>query len=107
MWKIKHTCGAAVFPPSSQLTDTVVVRQNIGCTNPMETQYYSATLVSFPPVCHYCGAGEECFVEDDSIRDLKKEECAVVHPICFICKAEGKTPYVRMPTNVRKRSRLI
>ena len=100
-----YTCGAAVFPPSSPLADTVVVRQNIGCPNPMEAQYYSATLVSFPPVCYFCAVGEECLVEDDSIRELRKEY-AVVRPICFLCKAEGKTPYVRMPSNVRKRPRL-
>ena len=100
-----YTCRAAVFPPSSPLADTVVVRQNIGCPNPMEAQYYSATLVSFPPVCYFCAVGEECLVEDDSIRELRKEY-AVVRPICFLCKAEGKTPYVRMPSNVRKRPRL-
>ena len=33
-----YTCGAAAFTPSSPLAETVVVRQNIGCTNPMETQ---------------------------------------------------------------------
>ena len=55
----------------------------------METQYYSATLVSFPPVCYYCGTGEECLVEDDSIHELRKEY-AVLRPICFLCKAEGK-----------------
>lgn len=85
-----------MFPPSSPLVDMVVVRQNIGCTTTLEAQYYSATLVSFPPACYYCGTGEECLVEDESICDLRKEY-AVVRPICFLRKSEGKTPHVRMP----------
>ena len=36
-----------------------------GCINPIECQYYSSKLVSFPPVCYYCGISEESFVEDD------------------------------------------
>ena len=81
-----YTCGATEFSPSSPLVDIVVVRQSIGCTTTLEAQYYSATLVSFPPACYYCGTGEECLVEDESIRDLRKEY-AVVQPICFLCKS--------------------
>ena len=73
-----------------------------GCINPIECQYYSSKLVSFPPVCYYCGISEESFVEDDEIQQLR-EEYAVVRPLCFLCKAEGKKPFVKMPTNVRKR----
>ena len=65
-----YCCGCAIFPPSSALVETVVVRQNIGCSNPIKAQYYSATLVSFPPGCYYCGAIEECFIKDDSTRQL-------------------------------------
>ncbi len=99
-----YTCGSAIFTPASQLMDTVVVRQNIGCINPVETQYYSATLVSFPPVCYYCGVEEECFVEDDTIEQLRSEY-AVVRPLCFLCKNDGKIPFVKMPRNSRKRPR--
>ena len=98
-----YSCGSALF--HSILVDTVVVRQNIGCTNPIETEYYSATFVSFPPVCYYCGAAEESLVEDDNTRQLK-QEYAIVRPLCFLCKSEGKTPFVRMPSNVRKHPRL-
>ena len=80
----------------------VVVRQNI---TTLEAQYYSATLVSFPPACYYCGTSEECLVEDERICDLRKEY-AVVRLICFLCKSEGKTPRVRMANDVRKRLRL-
>lgn len=58
-----YTCGVAMFPLSSRLADTVVVRQNIGCANPMETRYYSAKLISFLSVCYFCGAGEEILGE--------------------------------------------
>ena len=34
-----YCCSCAIFPPSSALGDTVVVRQNIGCSNPIEVQY--------------------------------------------------------------------
>ena len=93
------------LPHMSALVDTVVVRQTIGCASPIETQYYSATLVSFPPVCYYCGASEESLVEDDNTHQLK-QDYAIVRPLCFLCKSEGKTPFVRMPTNIRKRPRL-
>ena len=64
----------------------------------METQYYSAILVSFPPVCYYCGGGEESLIEDDNTIELRKEY-AVVRPLWFFCKSEGKVPFVRMPKN--------
>ena len=62
-------------------------------------------LVSFPPVCYYYGAVEEALIEDDDTRKLKLEY-AVVRPLCFLCKSEGKTHVVKMPTNVKKRPRL-
>ena len=42
-------------------------------------------------------------MEDEEIVKLRREY-AVVRPICFLCKSEGKTPYVKMPRN-RKRPR--
>lgn len=100
-----YTCGSPLFTPDSPVLDTIVVRQNIGCTNPMESQYYSARLVSFQPVCYYCGVTEESFVDDATIQQLR-EEYAVVRPLCFLCQSEGKTPFVKMPTNVKKRPRI-
>ena len=73
----------------------------------MECQYYSAKLVSFAPVCYYCGITEDSFVEDDETQQLSlRQEYAVVRPLCFLCKSEGKTPFVKMPTNVKKHRRL-
>lgn len=94
----------AIFTPSSELMDTIVVRQNISCVNPVETQYYSATLVAFLPVCYYCGVNEDALIKDDEMKRLRCEY-AVVRPLCFLCKSDGKTPFVKMPRNSRKRPR--
>ena len=56
-----YTYGSSLFITDSLVVETIVVRQNIGCRNPMESQYYSAKLLSFPPVCYYCGVMEEFF----------------------------------------------
>ena len=45
---MKHRCT----PVAPVLVNTVVASQNTAC---IETQCYSATLVSFPPVYYYCG----------------------------------------------------
>ena len=71
----------------------------------LQAQYYSVTLVSFPPVCYYCGCGEESLVVDEDTQKLK-EQYAVVRPLCFLYKSVGKTHFVRMPTNIRKIPRL-
>ena len=78
---------------------------NINCSTPMECQYCSLKLTTFPPVCYYCGISEETFVEDAETEQLR-QEYAVVRLLCFPCKSEEKTPYVKMPMNVRKRRRL-
>ena len=39
-------------------------------------------------------------VEDDDTRKLKLEY-AVAQPLCFLCKSEGKTHVVKMPTSVK------
>ena len=65
----------------------------------IETQYYGATLVSFPPIC---GLGKEFLVDNDYIQELKKQY-AIVSPISF---SEGKKPSCRIPSNV-KRHKLV
>ena len=57
--------------------------------------------MSFPQVCYYCGVEDECLVEDEEMKH-KMTEFAVVHPLCFLCKSEGKKPYVKMPRNSKK-----
>ena len=48
-----YTCGSTLFPPNSSLHDTVIVKQNCTCADPMEASYYSSTLVKFTPVCFF------------------------------------------------------
>ena len=50
-----YTCGCSLFPPSSKFCDTIVVKQDIECLDPVESQYFTATLIHFPPVCYWCG----------------------------------------------------
>ena len=97
-----YTCGSMLFSPSSDFK-SLVVRQNIQCTSPIEAQYYSAKLVNFPPVCYYCGGSEETLVNVDETTELK-QQYAVVRPICFLlCKASGKKIFTSHPSNVKKR----
>ena len=49
-------------------------------------------------MCYYCGMTEESFVDDATTQQLR-QEYAVVQPLCFLCHSEGKTPFVKMPTN--------
>lgn len=99
-----YTCGSSLFPPTSPLHNTMVVRQNITCESPVESQYYSATLVHFPPVCYWCGGQEETLVLDDEYYNLRAHY-QTVRAICFFCKAQGKSPFTRHPLNSAKRPR--
>ena len=83
-----YTCGSHLFPPSSSHYESIVVRASLSCTDPVEVQYYSATLVNFVQVCYYCGL-DEGLVEDDAIKELRKQ-FATVRPICFLCRSGGK-----------------
>ena len=101
-----YTCGSALFPPGSVVADTIVVKEALSCTSPIERQYYSSVLVKLPPMCYYCGIGDESqFVNDQEIKELC--QCyAVVLPICFLCKSKGKKVYTKMPMNVAKRRKV-
>ena len=95
-----YTCGASLFPRESC---GIVVREALVCTSPTESQNYSATLVHFPPVCYYCGLGEESLVDSEEIQ--LKQMYAIVHPICFVCLSDGKKPFCRKPPNVAKKQK--
>ena len=88
-----YTCGSTLFPPSSMFHSTIVVCQNITCSSPMETYYFSTTMAHFPPVCYWCGAIEDALVKDDQYYELTRNY-QTVYAICFFCKAEGKSPTV-------------
>ena len=87
-----YTCGASLFPEDAALVNSVVVRQAIVCSSPIECQYYSSILVSFLSVCYFYGTGEELLVNDDEMKELK-QSYAVVYPICFLCREMARNPY--------------
>ena len=97
------TCGSTVFPPSTPLHDTIIVRQNCSCADPMEAAYYSSTLVKFPSVCFYCGLNAEQLVSDIEL----KRQYGVVRPLCFVCQSQGQTYKVSHPNNVANKRRRI
>ena len=102
-----YTCGSILFPPASPYHSSIITRANLLCRDPVEPQYYSATLVKFPPVCSHCGAPEGALVEDEVVRDLKQRK-QVVRPICFLCRSDGLEPHTWGATsNILKRGRLL
>ena len=42
-----YTCGSFLFPPSSEFSETIIVRQDIECLDLVESQYFTASLVHF------------------------------------------------------------
>ena len=96
-----YTCGSALLPPESAYAN-IIVREAIVCSLYLESQYNSSKLVHFQPVCYYCGLGEDTLVNDDDIKKLR-ENYAVVYPICFLCKSDGKHPHSKQLSNLAKR----
>ena len=70
-----YTCGSILFPPGSKYEKSIIVREALTCNTTIETQYYGAKLVSFPPICYHCGLGEEYIVSDE---ELKKKICCCI-----------------------------
>ena len=99
-----YTCGSGLFPPQSPLHETVICRQALSCTDPMEAQYYSSVCTKFPPVCWFCGSPEEMLSDDELVMNLRSEY-AIVRPICFLCRSDGKRPATWGASNVAKRSK--
>ena len=64
-----YTCGSELFTPNTPLHGTVVCRQALTCTHPMEAQYYSSSCPTFPPVCWYCASPEEMLADDELVQD--------------------------------------
>ena len=81
-----YICGASLIPEGAMLAELVVVRQAIVCRSPIESQYHNSVLVSFPLVCYYCGAVEECLMDDEETRQLKQSI-----PSVFCVKVMVKT----------------
>ena len=98
-----YTCGSILFPPESPLHRTIVCRQTLTCQSPMETHYYSGVATTFPPVCWFCASREEMLTNDEFMDGLRSQY-AVVRPICFLCRSNGKRPATWGANNVAKRS---
>ena len=96
-----YSCGSSLFPLDSPLHDTIVVRQNCCCADPVEGVYYTATLKKFPPVCSMA----EGFATE-SIAELQRQY-AVVHPLCILRQLDDKTHKVGVPTTLSRGNELI
>ena len=94
-----YTCGSPLFASENS---SIIVREALVCSSPIEAQYYSAKLIHFPPISYHCGLAEEALADNEEIQELKK--CyAIVLPICFICLHDGKKPHCKKPSNVAKK----
>ena len=100
-----YTCGMPLFSEESPLHGTIVVRQKLTCSSPIEAQYYSSKLVTLPSVCYWCGGVEETLVFDEHYTELQREY-QVVRPLCFMCKSDNKDHYTSHPNNMAKRMKL-
>ena len=100
-----YTCGMPLFGDSSSLHKTIVVRQKLTCSSPIEAQYFSARLVTLPNVCYWCGGPEETLIFDDLYTELQRSY-QVVRPLCFICKSEGKEHHTSHPNDMAKRIKI-
>ncbi len=49
-----YSCGCELFPPGSPFHSTIVCRQALSCSDPMEAQYYSTLCASFSPLLVLC-----------------------------------------------------
>ena len=88
-----YTCGSPLFIPDSPVVETIVVRQNIGCSNPMESQLQCQVAVI--PTCMlllWTDGGVFCW--------WCSYKPPVVQPFAFSAQ-RGKL-LMLMPTNVRK-----
>lgn len=63
--------------------------------DPIELQYFSATLVHYPSVCYWCGNIEEMVAHNEKVHELFQR----VHSICLFCKTDVKSSFTRHPCN--------
>ncbi|XP_061174856.1 uncharacterized protein LOC133183999 [Saccostrea echinata] len=94
--ELLYICGNPLFP-GGQYQDVILCRQNISCSSPIETQYYSGKTQIFDAVRFHCGDPD--VTNCDEVRRLQ-EDFAIVRPICGQCLQSGK----QIPTrNAKKR----
>ena len=85
-----YSCGAAVMPGSSSLRDKILVRSELRCATPIESQYYKLDSAQ-RDMCSYCTSGNAT-----KPLDFTKKFRQVL-PICKICLDNGKKPICSLP----------
>ena len=94
-----YSCGSPLFGSDSPISTTVVIRQKLSCSSPMESTYYSATLVSLPPVCYWCGVCKDALVYDEeyTIQNFN-DSTKLLDLYVFYVRVKGKVPLFLIPT---------
>ena len=91
MSRRKH-CSESLFASDDNHYQSIVTRQQLNCSLPIETTYYGSVTVTFKPICFHCdGTSGSELLNDNFTRDLKRKY-AKVRPICRMCRAAGKEP---------------
>ena len=79
-----YICGSPLFLDDSLLVSNVIVREAGTCASPIELQYYNSVLLNFPPICYFCGLGEEHLVNDDHIKNHTQSFVRVMASLLFV-----------------------
>ena len=45
-----NNCGESLFAPDDNYYQSIVTRQQLNCSSPMETTYYGSVTVTFKPI---------------------------------------------------------
>ena len=45
-----YNCGESLFAPDDNYYQSIVTRQQLNCSSPMETTYYGSVTVTFKPI---------------------------------------------------------
>ena len=91
MSEYEYTCGSHLFPPSCErLLQTLTLRPQLTCAQPVELPFYGAELGRKDLCCH-------CAAPNAFTDPLLKEQYKTVLPICDGCVADHKTAVVQRP----------
>ena len=100
------SCGESLFAPNDNYYHSIITRQQLNCSLPMETTYYGSVTVTFKLICFHCGGTSGCeLLNNDFTRGLKRNH-AKVRPICRICRVAGKEPSTWGVNNLNKKQKL-
>ena len=71
-------CGSPLFPFGPLYAETLVVREGINCSSPIETTYYAGKTQLFSDISYHCG---DDLYDGPEMQD-KRKVYGVVRPIC-------------------------